>query len=76
MPYYTAVVSLFTVMFLFFLSTRVVAVRKKLNVRLPVTTANADFEHVFRVHLNTLEWMPIFLVTLWLCAAYLSDLVN
>ncbi|WP_447407536.1 MAPEG family protein, partial [Clostridium perfringens] len=23
--------------------------------------------------MNTLEWLPTFLVTLWLCAIYLSD---
>jgi glutathione S-transferase len=25
------------------------------------------------VHQNTLEWLPTFLVSLWLCALYLSD---
>ena len=73
MPYYTALVSLLTVMFLFFLATRVAAARKKFNVRPPSTTGNVDFERVFRVHMNTLEWVPIFLVSLWLCAIHLSD---
>ena len=36
-------------------------------------TGNPDFERVHRVHMNTLEWMPTFLVPLWLCAIYLSD---
>lgn len=42
-------------------------------MRLPATTGHPDFERVFRVHQNTLEWMPIFLPSLWLCAIYLSD---
>lgn len=75
MPYYTALVSLLTVVFLFFLATRVVRARRKFNVTLPATTGNADFERVFRVHMNTLEWLPIFLVPLWLCAIYLNDTV-
>jgi glutathione S-transferase len=28
---------------------------------------------VFRVQMNTLEWMPIFLPPLWLFAFYISD---
>jgi len=28
---------------------------------------------VFRVQMNTLEWMPIFLPSLWLFAVYVSD---
>lgn len=61
MPYYVAMVSLLTVAFHFFLATRVAAAHGKFNVKLPATTGNADFERVFRVHMNTLEWMPTFL---------------
>jgi len=32
-----------------------------------------DFDRVFRVQMNTLEWMPIFLPVLWLFALYVSD---
>jgi len=73
MPYYTALVTLLAVAFYFFLATRVAAAHGKFNVKLPATMGNSDFERIFRVHLNTLEWMPTFLVPLWLCAIYLSD---
>ena len=73
MPYYTAIVTLFAVAFYFFLATRVAVARGKFNVKLPETTGNSDFEQIFRVHMNTLEWMPTFLVPLWLCAFYLND---
>ncbi|MFY9693842.1 MAG: MAPEG family protein [Xanthobacteraceae bacterium] len=73
MPYYTAIVTLFAVAFYFFLATRVAVARGKFNVKLPETTGNSDFERIFRVHMNTLEWMPTFLVPLWLCAFYLND---
>jgi glutathione S-transferase len=42
-------------------------------VAAPATIGNPDFERVFRVQMNTLEWMPIFLPLLWLFAYYLSD---
>ena len=74
MPRYTAIVTLLAVALYFFLATRVAAARGRFGVKLPATTGNPDFERVFRVHQNTLEWMPIFLASLWLCAVYLSDI--
>ncbi len=73
MPVYTPIVTLFAVGFYFFLATRVAAARGKFGVPPPATTGNPDFERAFRVHVNTLEWMPTFLVPLWLCAIYFSD---
>ncbi len=73
MPTYTAIVTLLAVAFYFFLATRVAAARGKLGVKLPATTGNPDFERIFRAHVNMLEWMPTFLVPLWLCAIYLND---
>jgi glutathione S-transferase len=74
MPHYTAIVTLLAVAFYFFLATRVAVARGRFDVPLPATTGNLDFERIFRVHQNTLEWLPIFLVSLWLCAIYLNDL--
>lgn len=73
MPYYTAIVTLLVVAFYFFIATQVAVARGKFGVKLPATTGNPDFERVFRAHVNTLEWMPIFLVPLWLCAIYFND---
>jgi glutathione S-transferase len=74
MPRYTAIVTLLAIAFYLFLGTRVAVARRKFNVRLPATAGNPDFERVFRVHANTLKWMPTFLVPLWLCAIYLNDI--
>ena len=73
MPHYTAIVTLLAIAFYFFLATQVAAGHGKYNVQLPATTGNPEFERIFRIHMNTLEWMPTFLVPLWLCAVYLSD---
>jgi glutathione S-transferase len=73
MPTYTAIVTLVAIALYFFLATRVAVARVKFGIKHPATTGNPDFERIFRVHVNTLEWMPTFLVPLWLCAIYLSD---
>jgi glutathione S-transferase len=73
MPRYTALVTLLAVAFYFFLATRVAVAHGKFNVKLPAMIGNPDFERVVRAHVNTLEWMPTFLVPLWLRAVYLSD---
>lgn len=74
LPIYTPIVTLLAIAFYVFLGTRVAAARRTFGVKLPATTGNPDFERIFRVHTNTLEWMPIFLVILWLCAIYLNDM--
>ena len=75
MPNYTAFVTLLAIALYFFLATRVAGARVKFGVKHPATVGNPDFERIFRVHMNTLEWMPTFLVPLWLCAIYLNDIV-
>jgi glutathione S-transferase len=72
-PHYTVAVTLLAVALYFFISTRVATARARFGVKLPATTGNPDFERIFRVHQNTLEWLPTFLVPLWLCALYLND---
>src|ERR1700741_2918324 len=73
MYHFTALVSLLAILFYFFTSARVARARAKYKIAAPAITGNADFERVFRVQMNTLEWMPIFLPSLWLFAIYVSD---
>lgn len=73
MPYYTAIVTLLAVAVYFFFATQVAVARGRFKVKQPATTGNPDFERIFRAHINTLEWMPIFLAPLWICAVYFSD---
>jgi glutathione S-transferase len=74
MPHYTAIVTLLVVLFYFFVATRVAAAHGRFNVKLPAVSGHPDFERVYRVQMNTLEWAPIMLPLLWLCAIYFSDL--
>jgi glutathione S-transferase len=73
MPHYTALVTLLAILLYFYAGWLVALARGKFGVKAPATTGNADFERVFRVQMNTLEWMPIFLPALWLFAIYVSD---
>ena len=73
MPNYTAFVSLLAVALYFFLATRVAVAHVAYGIKHPATTGNPDFERIFRVHMNTLEWMPTFMIPLWLFAIYVSD---
>jgi glutathione S-transferase len=70
----TAIVSLLALLLYFFMGFRVGQARSRFEVPAPAITGNPDFERVFRVHANTLEWLPLFLVPLWLFALYWSDL--
>src|SRR5450756_702700 len=73
MPHYTALVTLLAVALYFYTGLLVAKARQKFGVVAPATTGYPDFERVFRVQMNTLEWMPIFLPLLWLFAVYVND---
>jgi glutathione S-transferase len=73
MYHFTALVTCLTIAFYVFASIRVSRARMAYGVKLPATSGNPDFERVYRVHMNTLEWLPIFLPSLWLFAVYIGD---
>jgi glutathione S-transferase len=71
---FTAVVTLLAVILYFWIGFRVGQARVKFGIKAPATTGNPDFERIFRIQMNTLEWMPIFLPAIWLAAIYVSDI--
>lgn len=74
MPKFTALVTLVAIIFYFWIGFRVGLARAKYGVKAPATTGNPDFERAYRVQMNTLEWMPIFLPAIWLASIYVSDI--
>ena len=74
MPHYTALVTLLAILFYFYTGVRVPRARSKFGLTAPAMTGPPEFERIFRVQLNTLEWMPIFLPLMWLFAYYVSDI--
>jgi uncharacterized membrane protein YecN with MAPEG domain len=70
-----AIVTILALLLYFVMGLRVGQARTKFNVPAPATSGNPDFERSFRVQANTLEWLPIFLPSLWLFALYWNDRV-
>src|SRR5665647_1237161 len=73
MFHFTALITCLAIALYFFTSIQVAKARQAFGIKAPAITGNPDFERVFRVQMNTLEWMPIFLPSLWLFAIYISD---
>jgi glutathione S-transferase len=70
-----AIITLAALLLYFVMAIEVGRARGRFGVPAPAINGHADFERVFRVQANTLEWLPIFLVSLWLFALYWNDMV-
>ena len=68
--YNVALVTLLTAAVYFWMATRVARAHQKTGILAPVMTGDPVLERTIRAHLNTLEWLPIFLPSLWLFAIY------
>jgi uncharacterized membrane protein YecN with MAPEG domain len=65
-----AIVTFCALVLYLMMGLRVGQARTQFGVAAPATSGNPEFERVFRVQQNTLEWMPLFLVSLWLFAIF------
>jgi glutathione S-transferase len=63
-------VTLLALLFYFWTGIAVAQARGKFKVAAPAMTGNPDFERVVRVQANTLEWLPLFLASMWLFTLY------
>jgi glutathione S-transferase len=70
---YTAAVTLVALLVYFFIIGAVARARAKYGIKAPAVTGNEHFERAYRVQMNTLEQMALFVPALWLYAAYVSD---
>ena len=70
-----AIVTVLSLLVYFFTSLRVGRARATLNVPAPATTGHPEFERHFRVQMNTLEGIVIYVPSLWIFAVYWNDLV-
>jgi glutathione S-transferase len=71
----TALVTVAALFLYFFMGLRVGQARGKYDVAAPATSGHPIFERHFRVHMNTLEWLPMFLAGLWMFAAWYGDML-
>jgi glutathione S-transferase len=72
---YVAIVTLLALLTYFWMGLQVAGARRKCGIAAPAMTGDPTLERTIRAHYNTLEWLPIFLGSLWLFAIYWSDLV-
>jgi glutathione S-transferase len=68
--YYVAVVTLLSGLVYFGMALAVARAHTKTGILPPAMTGDPVLERTVRAHVNTLEWMPIFLPSLWLFAIY------
>ena len=71
--FWPAVVTLGVVVLLFVMSWNVGRARAKYGISAPATTGNPDFERVFRVQMNTIENVLMFLPALWIFASFNNE---
>jgi glutathione S-transferase len=67
---WTAIVTLAIGFFYFYTAFRVGNLRAKHDIKAPATSGHPLFDRAYRVQLNTLEQMGIFLPFLWVAAFY------
>lgn len=63
---YVAIVTLLALMVYFWMGIGVAGARRKSGIAAPTMTGDPLLERAVRVQANTLEWLPIFLPSLWL----------
>ena len=73
MPY-VAIVTVVALLQFFWFGWQVGVARSRYNIAAPAVSGNEMFERVFRVHMNTLEQLVVFLPSLWIFASFISPL--
>jgi uncharacterized MAPEG superfamily protein len=71
----TAAATLVSLLVYFWLGLAVARARGKYGVAAPAVHGDEGFERVFRTQQNTLEWLPLYLPSLWLFSFFWSDVV-
>jgi len=71
---YTALVTIAAILYTFYLSGRVGLARNKLGVDAPAMSGQPAFDVAFRIHMNTIEQLVLFVPMLWLAVAVVGDI--
>jgi glutathione S-transferase len=74
-PYlYASLTTLLTVLLMFGITFNVGRARVKYKVKAPAVAGNEMFERAYRIQLNTIENVLMFLPALWLYAVFIGDI--
>ena len=69
----TALVTLTSLLYYASIGAAVAKARSRCKIAAPATTGDPAFERIYRVQMNTLEWLPIYIPCLWLFGFFVSD---
>ncbi len=72
---WTALVTILALLVYFAMGLQVARARGRSGIEPPAMTGDPVLERANRVHVNTLEWLPLFLAGLWLFAIYWDERV-
>lgn len=70
----SALVTILAIIVYYYMGIQVGQMRSKHGVNAPAMTGHPEFERAFRVQMNTLEHLPVFIPLLWLATIYFSIL--
>ena len=70
--YSVAIVTLVTGIVIFGMALTVSRMHSRTGILAPAMTGDPVLERAIRAHSNTLEWLPVFLSSMWLFAIYWS----
>ncbi|MFL6619843.1 MAG: MAPEG family protein [Povalibacter sp.] len=68
--HYVAIVSVLALLEFLILGLLVAIARGKYGVAAPAVSGHEMFERHFRIHMNTLEQLVVFLPAMWICTRY------
>ncbi len=72
----TSIVTILTFVLYVYMGFRVGQMRSKHGIKAPATSGHPEFDRAFRVHMNTLEGMVVFLPLLWLATYYFTPVYS
>jgi len=67
--------TLLAVLFTFYAGFRAGTLRGAKNISAPATVGDPEFERAFRIHMNTIESLVLFLPLLWVAALTVNGLI-
>lgn len=68
--YLVAIVTLLCSLMIFGMALTVARAHTRTGILAPTMTGDPVLERTIRAHANTIEWLPVFLPSLWLFAIY------
>ena len=72
---WTALATILALLVYLYMGVQVAMARGKSGIKAPAMTGDPMLERANRVHINTLEWLPLFLAGIWLFAITWNDRV-